>query len=256
MNKLDLNLYPLKIVLTLLVSGGTILACLLAASVFVGTSALSVLTPVVMKPGLLLISFCGFIYIIFLFIMIISAIKRKEIIFFINTRHIWLKYFLPVGRSIAKRIGVDTDKFIRSCVNLNNEFILKMKSKTKVSNILILLPHCLQLHSCGMKLTSDVHNCKKCGRCVVGSLIELSDGLNVDIFVASGGTMARQQIIKKRPDVILAVACERDLLSGIRDTLPINVIGILNKRPEGPCRNTTVETAHIAELIKIVKKAS
>jgi hypothetical protein len=45
----------------------------------------------------------------------------------------------------------------------------------------------------------------------------------------------------KRPDMIIAVACDRDLTSGIQDTYPIPVFGILNKRPNGPCYDTDVD---------------
>ena len=95
--------------------------------------------------------------------------------------------------------------------------------------------------------------CKKCGKCVISSLIELSDSMAVYISVASGGTMARKQLAEKRPALVLAVACERDLLSGIRDTLPMPVIGVINQRPEGPCVNTTVDIGAIAQLINKIK---
>lgn len=250
------DLYSLKTVTALLILSGFILACLLLASFFVGVSAFSLIVPAFLEIGLVVIGICGSFWAVFSLITIISIGKRKEIIPFIQTRNVWLKYFLPVARSVSKRIRLDPDKFVRSCIQLNNEFILNIKKSKPITNIMILLPHCIQLHSCGMKLTSDIRNCKQCGRCVVGELIELSDGLKVDMFIASGGTMARQQIVVKKPDLILAVACERDLISGIRDVLPLKVLGILNKRPEGPCRNTTVDTARIAELINNLKKAS
>jgi len=41
--------------------------------------------------------------------------------------------------------------------------------------------------------------------------------------------------------VIVAVACERDLTSGIQDTYPIPVFGIFNRRPFGPCYDTDVD---------------
>ena len=46
---------------------------------------------------------------------------------------------------------------------------------------------------------------------------------------------------KKKPEIIIGVACERDLTSGIQDSYPIPVFGILNKRPFGPCYDTDVD---------------
>jgi hypothetical protein len=47
-------------------------------------------------------------------------------------------------------------------------------------------------------------------------------------------------VVEKKPDMILAVACERELASGIQDTYPMPVFGILNDRPFGPCYDTDV----------------
>jgi hypothetical protein len=80
-------------------------------------------------------------------------------------------------------------------------------------------------------------------------LVEIGRKYGVDISVATGGTLARKVIVEKRPKLVLAVACERDLTSGIKDCYPLPVIGILNDRPFGPCFNTTVDTAKIDEAL-------
>jgi hypothetical protein len=50
--------------------------------------------------------------------------------------------------------------------------------------------------------------------------------------------------------MILAVACERDLASGIQDTYPLPVYGILNERPFGPCLDTRVSLARLEDALK------
>ena len=45
----------------------------------------------------------------------------------------------------------------------------------------------------------------------------------------------------KKPNIIIGVACERDLTSGIQDSYPIPVFGIFNNRPNGPCYDTDVD---------------
>lgn len=235
-------------------AGGWILSGLFCAAFFVLITAVSWFFPGFMKAGLVILSVMLAAGILYTVIMLISAAAKRELIPALRTRYVWMKYIVPVARSAAKRTGLDPDKAVWSFITLSNEFILDGIKNHPVSKIMILLPHCLQLQSCGMKLTSDIRNCKKCGKCVVYKLIELSDMLAVDISVASGGTMARKQVMEKRPDMVLAVACERDLLSGIRDTLPMPVIGIINQRPEGPCVNTTVDLERIAAMVKRIKK--
>jgi hypothetical protein len=48
-------------------------------------------------------------------------------------------------------------------------------------------------------------------------------------------------VVEKRPKIIIGVACERDLTSGIQDSYPIPVYGIFNRRPNGPCYDTDVD---------------
>ncbi|NJB08169.1 DUF116 domain-containing protein, partial [Clostridioides difficile] len=90
----------------------------------------------------------------------------------------------------------------------------------------ILIPHCIQENSCKLKVTNDIDNCKECGRCNIGELIKLKEKTNVKIFVATGGTLARKIIMDTKPKAVVAVACERDLTSGIQDIKKIPVLGV------------------------------
>jgi hypothetical protein len=68
--------------------------------------------------------------------------------------------------------------------------------------------------------------------------------------VATGGTLARRVVVETNPELIVGVACERDLASGIVETYPIPVIGILIDRPEGPCVNTRVNVDKVNEALE------
>jgi hypothetical protein len=46
------------------------------------------------------------------------------------------------------------------------------------------------------------------------------------------------------------VACERDLSSGIQDSYPLPVFGVLNSRPQGPCYDTLVDLEKVEEALK------
>ena len=122
--------------------------------------------------------------------------------------------------------------------------------KIAPERLLILTPHCIQLDVCPHKITRDINNCKQCGRCPVGDLLTLTRKYGVHLAVATGGTLARQVVKRIRPKAILAIACERDLTSGIQDVFPIPVIGVLNERPHGPCCNTIVDINKVELAIK------
>jgi uncharacterized protein len=95
-----------------------------------------------------------------------------------------------------------------------------------------------------------VQNCKRCGKCPIKDLLELTSKYGVDLAVATGGTLARRIVMERRPDLIIAVACERDLTSGIQDTMPLPVYGIFNERPHGPCLNTRVAIDRVEAVLQ------
>jgi hypothetical protein len=80
--------------------------------------------------------------------------------------------------------------------------------------------------------------------------LDLSDRYGVHLAIATGGTIARRIVVQVRPKLIIAVACERDLSSGIQDTYPIPVYGVLNERPHGPCLDTNVQLGMVESALK------
>jgi len=82
---------------------------------------------------------------------------------------------------------------------------------------MILLPHCLQYSECEYKITNDINNCKRCGRCCIGFIADISAEKKVPAYVVTGGTAARKYCFKEGAEIIISVACERDLSSGIAD---------------------------------------
>ena len=147
---------------------------------------------------------------------------------------------------------------MKAFISLHNDFVINelCRRKNFYGRALILLPHCLQLASCPHKITFDLNNCKRCGACVITEFMALSEEIDIDIFVATGGTAARKVIRQTRPEFVIAVACERDLLSGIEETLSIPVIGIINERPNGDCYNTTVDISQIRGILLKIPSVS
>lgn len=171
-------------------------------------------------------------------------------------RQAWtaINLLFPLAVLIGKFINIDKEKTERSFIEVSNQLIRQRHIKVLPEQLLVITPHCLQEESCPHKITRNVKNCKKCGRCQIGALVTLSEELGFHFAVATGGTLSRQIIKNLRPKAVLAIACERDLTSGIQDIYPLPVIGVLNQRPCGPCNNTKVDvdivTTSIKELLK------
>ncbi|MFI5295439.1 MAG: DUF116 domain-containing protein [Thermodesulfovibrionales bacterium] len=163
-------------------------------------------------------------------------------------RGLVLKVLYPFLMFLGAFFKKRREGFQRYVISLNNRLIRRRKFSTK--KILILLPHCLQIDKCTIRLTHNIHNCERCGRCEIKDLIGIAEENGLDISVATGGTIARKIVMDSRPEAIVAVACERDLSSGLVDTFPLPVMGIYNERPFGPCFNTCVDLEKVKEAIR------
>lgn len=167
----------------------------------------------------------------------------------------YIKILYPATLMLGRTIGISKEKIRESFVSVNNSFINALKKQFLPSELLILLPHCLQHIECDIRITTDITKCAKCGKCDIAKLCELSEKYKIKIAIATGGTLARKIIIENRPKFIIAVACERDLVEGLREVFPIPVYGILNLRPEGPCVNTRVFVEKIeSALVGLIKR--
>ncbi len=182
-------------------------------------------------------------------LLIFTVIWRRDIFLSHKLRGIVAKILFPFMIQMGKLLGVSKEKVQQSFIELNNHLVRSNNHKIPPGEILILLPHCIQDFDCDVKITANIKNCRRCGRCEIKDLIELSEQYNSKIAVATGGTLARRIIVENKPKAIVAVACELDLTTGIQDSYPIPVIGILNDRPNGPCINTKVDIQKVKRAI-------
>ncbi|MEJ2723891.1 MAG: DUF116 domain-containing protein [Deltaproteobacteria bacterium] len=173
--------------------------------------------------------------------LVFTIIRGKNLFFNRRIRGVVIRFLFPLLVMVGRLIGVSKDQVRRAFVAVNNQLVVAEARRVPPRKLLILLPHCLQNHECTVRITGNVENCKACGKCKIKNLVELSHRYHVSMAVATGGTLARKLVVEKRPEMIIGVACERDLTSGIQDTYPIPVFGILNKRPNGPCYDTDVD---------------
>ncbi|HZK18846.1 MAG TPA: DUF116 domain-containing protein, partial [Clostridia bacterium] len=132
---------------------------------------------------------------------------------------------------------------------VNNQLVRGKHIKAEPSSLLVLIPHCLQNSKCPYKITMNIDNCRRCGKCAIKDILEMRDEYGFNLAIATGGTVARKWLTEFRPRAVVAVACERDLTSGIQDAGSVPVLGVTNQRPNGPCFNTHVDLVVLEEVI-------
>lgn len=232
--------------LSLLVTGGVVYAVWHVS--YLGLSEISRYLPLLLG---------GFLAAVFLFtglglVGIVGAILGMPYLsIFQRKTYALINLLFPIAIMLGKIFGFNRRKIERSFIAVSNQIIRQQHIKVPADRLLVVTPHCLQLASCPHKITRDpMGNCQRCGRCDIGALVQLAEEMGFHFFVVTGGTLARQTVKTIRPKAVLAIACERDLTSGIQDVYPLPAVGVLNIRPNGPCYNTHVDIQQVRREIE------
>jgi hypothetical protein len=185
-------------------------------------------------PDALAISFAllWFISVFWVMSLVFTVIGHGHLFARIRDTEICITALLPVIQRLGSRLGFSPDRIRHSFVRVSNALISLAAKPVKPNQLMILLPRCLRQ---SLRETI-VTNAKRC---------------RIPVYTVPGGELARKLILENRPKAIIGVACERDLFSGIRDTVRhALVIGIPNKRPEGPCKNTSIDLKDLDQAVR------
>ncbi|MCR3921253.1 MAG: DUF116 domain-containing protein [Firmicutes bacterium] len=202
---------------------------------------------IIIMVGLIVVGF-GFMGIV------LSLLSERDVAFLHKPMNFTFSLLYPVVIWMGKLFKIAQDKIQCSFVEVNNQLVKSKHGRLTPDRLLVLLPHCLQITDCTNRITTTTDNCARCGRCDIGGLLDLCDRYGCHLRIATGGTLARDAVKKLRPKAIVAVACERDLTSGILDCIPLPVFGVTNLRPNGPCFNTQVNLAAVEKAILFFTK--
>jgi uncharacterized protein len=198
---------------------------------------------VVQLPSLLryatdyiLLAIAALPFVLYLLLLLQTQLNLSILPYAINER--FLLFLIPKSIWVGKWFGLSRDKVSHSFILVNNAITSKKCGQNPENKLLVLLPRCLQ-------------------PTVRKEIKVLTEQYPCHLGTADGGEEARELVRRHHPDVIIAVACERDLLTGIKDVaLAIPVIGVPNRRPEGPCKNTLIQKEDFEQALTIVFGAS
>lgn len=147
-------------------------------------------------------------------------------------------------------------KILNWVIEKNNELVLSYNKNVKktLPKVLLLLPKCLQNISCVNNIVSSIYNCRMCRKCSISEILEIKNYMDKDLIiypkVVTGRQIAKLWIDEIRPDYIVAVACEVELVAGIKEVAGINVLALPNTIVDKPCINTTIEGKKIKAIFE------
>jgi hypothetical protein len=132
---------------------------------------------------------------------------------------------------VAGRFG-RRDWVENASVKVYNALALLRGRKVGTGELLLLIPRCLS------KETLD-------------GVLGIAGRYGVPVFVATRGQLARRVIRERRPRAVVAVACERDMVSGLHDVAgKIPVLGLTMTLPSGPCKDAVLNLGKLEEWVQ------
>jgi hypothetical protein len=132
---------------------------------------------------------------------------------------------------IADRFG-RRDWVENAAVKVYNTLALMRERKVGEGELLVLIPRCLS------KETLD-------------GVLGIAGRYGVPVFVATRGQLARRVIRERQPRAVVAVACERDMVSGLHDVAgKIPVLGLTMTLPSGPCKDASLNLTQFEEWVR------
>jgi hypothetical protein len=137
----------------------------------------------------------------------------------------------------------------RRFVKFLNALTRLRRARCEPEELLVLIPSCLQCSTCTQKITYDIGECQRCGKCKVKDVIEMTEKYGARCAVATGGRLALEMASEGRVRAVLAIACEKELQEGMKGVFPKPALGIINLRPNGPCKDTDVDLEELEEAI-------
>ena len=132
---------------------------------------------------------------------------------------------------VADRFG-RRDWVENASVKVYNALALVRGRKVGKGELLLLIPRCLS------KETLD-------------GVLGIAGKYGVPVFVATRGQLARRVIRERRPRAVVAVACERDMVSGLHDVAgKIPVLGLTMTLPSGPCKDALLNLGQLEDWVR------
>ena len=138
-----------------------------------------------------------------------------------------MNYTSLVARGFGKRDWVE-----HAAIDIYNTLAERRGRRVGKGELLVLIPRCLSKQA-------------------LDGVLEIAGRYEVPVFVATRGQLARRVIRERRPRAVVAVACERDMMTGLRDVAgKLPVLGLTMQLPNGPCRDAAIDLGQMEKWVQ------
>ncbi len=154
-------------------------------------------------------------------------------------------------KAICKLFSLDDQELIAFSIRLQNHMNAREFSKIPVNRRAIFLPQCLRNCECPAHLTPEGLICKRCGKCEVGTHIDMFKDMGYMVWICPGSTLIKRMVKKYKPKAIIGVGCQMEVKEGLEmaDKLGLIAMGVVTLK-DG-CVETLVNWNSVMEIALI-----
>ncbi len=154
-------------------------------------------------------------------------------------------------KSFLSRLDMDPEGYDVVYTAIKNMAFEKEFKRTPCSNRLVFLPQCLRnSKECVAELTEDGYECKKCGKCSIGEIVEEAERLGYKgVYIVPGASLVKKIIKRERPAAVVGVACYLELVE------TMDQVALMGTIPQGihllkdGCVDTKVSIDKVIEIL-------
>ena len=133
---------------------------------------------------------------------------------------------------VGRLFGVERDWTGHATVVVYDRLAEARRRRVAPEELLILIPRCLS-------------------RAALDGVLDIARRYDVSAYVATRGQLARRAIRERRPKAVVAVACERDMVSGLHDVAGrVPVLGLTMSLPNGPCKDAQLDLDKMESFVR------
>ena len=180
--------------------------------------------------------------ILYIFLKTRKIIVPKVSMFILNIAEMPLRYLLIL-------FGRDDEVISNLIIDLRNILFRNQYESIDYPNRAIFIPQCLRHPECPAPLTSEGLKCVSCGRCGLGKVKEMVEGVGSLFFISPGSSLIKRMVKQYSPKAILGVGCHMEVKEGIEMVIKYNLPVQGVKLKTSGCVDTRVDVSKLVELI-------
>lgn len=200
--------------------------------------------------GMLFVYLTGAVFLLTLLTLLVGAYSfKKQKILFPNFTLFMLYLLYSPAKWMCRVFSIREDLVDEILIELRNAVMLEDFKHSK--RRAIVLPQCMRHPKCKARCDPIIgYECKKCGLCDIGRIVEAGEKYDFKVFVVPGDSFVRKIMQSYKPGACLGVACYTELtesMQAVSKMVPVQGVCLL----KDGCYDTKVDVDEVIRKMEM-----